>query len=243
MEILYKHSERVHNLKAPSQVVPILIDLFKPESILDVGCGTGTWLKVFKDSGVSNIYGIDGANVNPDQLLISESEFIEKDLREQFSLGKTFDLVLSLEVAEHLPEAVSTIFVESLCRHGVTILFSAAIPRQGGQNHLNEQWPEYWAAKFKQFGFTGYDIVRPLIWNSEDVFYWYKQNMIVFSKKDLSQNVQPVRGVRSYVHPVQFEEKIKELKWQMQDIKNSQPKGVRQLLKATIKAVIVKVSK
>lgn len=240
MEILYKHSKTVHNLNAPLQVVPVLMSLFHPESILDAGCGTGTWLKVFQDSGIKNICGIDGDYVKPELLLINETDFIKWDLRKEFNLQKNFDLVLSLEVAEHLPESVAQTFIASLCRHGDTILFSAAIPGQGGQNHLNEQWQEYWAALFRSFGYSGYDIIRPLIWNNENVFYWYRQNIMVYSTRDLKHLVKPFPEVTSYVHPNQFQEKIKELNWQMQVVKDSQPKGIRQLSKALLAALLKK---
>jgi 2-polyprenyl-3-methyl-5-hydroxy-6-metoxy-1,4-benzoquinol methylase len=65
-------------------------------------------------------------------------------LIQPLDLEKEFDLVVSLEVAEHLPASAADQFVNTLVKHGKKILFSAAIPGQGGQDHLNEQWPDYW---------------------------------------------------------------------------------------------------
>ena len=144
----YIHTEAIHNLSAPRVIVPIVLEMIKPNSILDVGCGIGTWLKVFEEYGVDDYLGIDGDYVDRSTLKISEKRFLPNDLRKRWSLNRKFDLVVSLEVAEHLPEEVADLFVSTLSAHGDTILFSAAIPGQGGQNHVNEQWPTYWQKKF-----------------------------------------------------------------------------------------------
>ena len=52
-------------------------------------------------------------------------------------------------------------FVASLARHGDAVLFSAAIPFQGGAGHVNEHWPSYWAADFAVHGFVAVDTIRP----------------------------------------------------------------------------------
>ena len=96
------------------------------------------------------------------------------------TIGVKFDLVISLEVAEHLPEETATTFVESLCRHGDIVLFSAAVPGQGGTGHINEQWQSYWARIFKAHGFHAVDILRPKFWNYDSLPVWYRQNMILY---------------------------------------------------------------
>jgi len=64
-------------------------------------------------------------------------------------------------------------------------LFSAAVPGQGGTEHVNEQWPEYWHDKFANYGFLKLDIIRKEIWLNPSVKYWYRQNTFVYTKKDL----------------------------------------------------------
>lgn len=180
----YIHTERVHNLGAPSIVVPILADLFSPTSVVDIGCGTGNFLKVFRDSGVQTVKGLDGKWANRDLLFkhIRENEFEEIDL-EQFSDSKIkYDLAICLEVAEHLKPEAAGQFIKALCTYSDIIVFSAAVPDQGGQNHLNEQWPTYWGRLFEKHGFKMYDILRPLIWNNPGVSYWYKQNVFVYMR-------------------------------------------------------------
>ena len=163
-------------------VVPVVNELLWPASVLDVGCGVGTWLAEWNRAGVPDLFGIDGDYVDRAALRMPADRFASADLRQPFSLGRKFDLVQSLEVAEHLDESCADAFVESLSRHGDTVLFSAAIPRQGGTRHLNEQWPSYWAEKFEKAGYTAYDIIRPQIWSDPRIKVWYRQNILLFAR-------------------------------------------------------------
>ncbi len=200
LEKIYVHTGDIHNTKAAEEVLPVVLDFLQVKSVLDVGCGTGTWLKVFsKKYGVTDFEGIDGAYIDYNQLVIDRVHFKEIDLRNPFDLQRKFDLVLCLEVAEHLPEQSADAIVASLCKHADTILFSAAIPGQGGQNHLNEQWPEYWQQKFLGHGFYFHDVIRPLIWNNEKVERWYKQNMFLVNKQKSNTGSN-----LSLVHPQQL---------------------------------------
>jgi SAM-dependent methyltransferase len=156
--------------------------LLEPASVLDVGCATGTWLDEWGKAGVSDVVGIDGDYVDQAALHIPAEKFTNVDLAKPFSLGRKFDLVQTLEVAEHLDEASADTFVESLVRHGETVLFSAAIPGQGGDHHVNERWPSYWAEKFAKAGYTLYDIIRPQIWTDRRIVWWYRQNILIFAR-------------------------------------------------------------
>lgn len=213
MDIKYEHTQKVHNFNAAKVIVPVLTKWLRPHSVIDVGCGTGTWLSVFKKHGAIEILGVDGDYVNREQLTIPESNFLPKDLEQPLQLDHTFDLVVSLEVAEHLSETVAQLFVDSLCSLSDTILFSAAITAQGGQNHINEQPPKYWIQKFEEKGYQLFDVLRPMFWEHEDVDWWYKQNMMIFTKDDAVK--QKLSGLltfegRHIVHPVVFKNRSHE---------------------------------
>jgi len=197
--INYIHEDAVHNMKAPRAVVPIVMDLCRPKSVLDVGCGTGTWLKAFVENGVTDYYGVDGSDVALSKLHILPEKFLKIDLSRPFDLRRKFDLAVCLEVAEHLPENAADGLVASLVNHADTILFSAAIPGQGGQRHLNEQWPEYWEEKFSRRGYYFHDIIRQQIWNNESVDWWYKQNMFIANR-----TARQKHEMISVVHPEGF---------------------------------------
>ena len=132
--------------------MPELIRLYKPRSVADVGCGLGTWLKVFITNGVTDVVGYDGAHLNMNKVVIEKELIVTSDLEKPIVANRKFDLVISLEVAEHISLQNAQSFVNSLCGLGETVVFSAAIPQQGGQNHINEQWPEYWQKLFAKNG-------------------------------------------------------------------------------------------
>ncbi len=199
----YIHEEDVHNLESPREIVPVIMNLLRPKSVVDVGCGIGTFLHCFKQQGVKDVLGIDGPWVNKEMLHkhLSPEEFQERDLEQKINVGKKYDLVISLEVAEHLSERSADTFVDNLASLGETILFSAAIPDQGGQNHINEQWLSYWEEKFARHHYIVHDILKPLFWDNPKVFWWYKQNMVLLAPKDkpLSTSMAP-NPLRNLVH-------------------------------------------
>ncbi len=152
------------------------MNLVQPRSVIDVGCGIGTWLSVFKECGVEDVWGIDGDYVDRRMLEIPEPNFIPFDLRRPFRIDREYDLAVSLEVGEHLPEQSAKQFVDSLARLAPVILFSSAIPFQGGTHHVNEQWPDYWVGLFREKGFVSLDCLRRRIWHNKDVAWYLAQN-------------------------------------------------------------------
>lgn len=205
-----------------------------------MGCGTGSWLKVFKEGhGIHDILGIDGANVKASQLLIPAGHFFEHDLRNQFDLSRKFDLVICLEVAEHLIESSASTLVESLCRHGENIIFSAAIPGQGGQNHLNEQWPDFWQQKFAHHGYGCVDAIRPLIWHDGRVDLWYRQNIFIYTRDKCILDMHSGRGVNAVIHPDLWSLKIQSLQRTVDEVNNFEKggAGIQRSLKALLSAV------
>ncbi|MGE4288392.1 MAG: class I SAM-dependent methyltransferase [Salinivirgaceae bacterium] len=197
----FNHTQEIYNTKSAEIVVPILLELFQPKSVLDVGCGIGTWLAVFEQHGIEDYLGVDGNYVDRDVLntYIKKTSFYPYDLRNELMLNRKYDLVISLEVAEHIEEMYANDFLKTLINHSDIIVFSAAIPKQGGENHLNEQWMSYWIEKFSAHNYFAHDIIRPQIWNNKKVDFWYKQNMIVFKKGERNNS-----KILDIVHPVHF---------------------------------------
>lgn len=170
-------------------IVPIVLSYLPPvNTILDIGCGTGAWLKVFQEHTKAQITGVDGPWVDKKQLHIQPDEFIASDLTNYQGDKTIYDLVICLEVAEHLPESQAESLISLLTQKSDVILFSAAIPEQGGTRHVNEQWPEYWASLFEKYHFVPADAVRPLIWNHEGVSFWFAQNTLIYIRKSSLNN-------------------------------------------------------
>jgi SAM-dependent methyltransferase len=202
--------QRNGSLLSARKIVPEVLRLAgNCKSVVDVGCGVGTWLKVFEENGITDFLGIDGDYVDARMLEISAAHFHPHDLRTPLNFGRQFDLVVSLEVAEHLPPDRADVFIDTLTSLGPIVLFSAAVPFQNGNNHINEQWPDYWAEQFARRGFVPVDAVRKFVWSDSDVEPWYAQNTLLFVKEDRLAQYPALAHIRecmpkgflSIIHP------------------------------------------
>ncbi|CAN2231151.1 class I SAM-dependent methyltransferase [Candidatus Planktophila versatilis] len=195
------------------EITSIFIDEFGAvNSAIDVGCGVGTFLSVLEEKGCSRIKGIDGAWVDPDLLQINNSCFEVRDLAGKLAPEQNYDLAICLEVAEHVPEGNADELISFLCNSGKYVLFSAAIPGQGGENHVNEQWQEYWREKFRVNGYEVRDSIREKIWNNPQIPYWYSQNLLVYAHESNFQNYPAKSSSINLVHPRNYEMKLEQLR-------------------------------
>jgi len=170
-------------LESARVVAPLVCGIVQPRRVADLGCGRGAWLRAFRDSGVGFIQGFDGDYVDRDALLIPRESFVPTDLAKLTQLPANYDLAICLEVLEHLPPRAGRNLVEALTEAAPVVLFSAAIPGQGGTNHINEQWPEYWRQLFVGRSYQMLDPIRPLIRDDKRVAWWYRQNILMFASE------------------------------------------------------------
>jgi SAM-dependent methyltransferase len=199
VSIDYDHAANRHALVSPRIVVPFLFDGRRRRSLLDVGCGIGTWLRAAREYGIEDLCGVDGADIPATALQIPAELVRQVDLTTPWSLNRRFDVVLCLEVAEHLDEPAGRLLVETLTSHTDEIVSSAACPGQPGQHHINCQWPDYWQTQFNARGFVCSDAIRWRIWTESDVDVWYRQNMFV-ATRDTTRAGQETR-LEAVVHP------------------------------------------
>ncbi len=185
-----------------------------PSSVLDVGCGRGAWLRHWLKAGVEDICGVDGDYVSRNQLGFAAQHFVEQDLSLPFDLGRRFDLVQSLEVAEHLPSSASEEFVRSLANHGDQILFSAAVPGQGGEHHVNERPLDYWRDRFATFGFRCFDCVRPKVAGDEGIKPWYRYNSLLYVRGEAAEML-PEEVLAAEVEPGAPIHDVSSLPWRL----------------------------
>jgi SAM-dependent methyltransferase len=192
------------SLAAARTILPFVFQLVDHNAVVDIGCGVGTWLHASVENGAINILGVDGPYVDQSRLRIGAEQFHPLDLTRGFQLDGTFDLALSLECAEHLPPECAAVFVSSLVKLAPVILFSAAIPHQGGTHHVNEQWPSYWARLFREHDYHFWDCLRPHFWNVEVIPAWYRQNAFLVASHDFfafRRMPIPAEDPLPYVHP------------------------------------------
>lgn len=171
------------SLRSARAVVPIVLEYVSPRSVVDVGCGVGTWLSAFRERGVSEVRGLDGDYVARDRLRIPAADFAPTDLARFDGPDRRFDLAVSLEVAEHLDADRAPGFVRALTQASDVVLFSAAIPGQGGTHHVNERWPAYWAELFSREGYVAVDCLRARLWDLDGVEPWYAQNSLFYVRE------------------------------------------------------------
>jgi SAM-dependent methyltransferase len=178
----YSPAQNDIGLQSARAVAPFIVSLTGATSVIDLGCGPGNWLIALQEEGITDFFGVDQNDYGSD-LRIPRERFAVADLAAPFSSSRTYDLVICMEVAEHVAEAAAPTLVRSLTALGQIVLFSAAIPSQGGTDHRNEQWPEYWRTLFAEREFVPLDCLRPRVWNLANVAWWYRQNMLLYVER------------------------------------------------------------
>ena len=190
-------------------IVPMLVDGFHPRYIVDVGCGEGWWARRFADAGVPDYLGVDGEYARRSQVLGDNFQVVDLAQPVPFgtiegSDGISFDMAVCLEVAEHLPPERASRFIAELCSLAPVVVFSAAIPGQGGAGHLNEQPQSYWARLFAVNDRRPLDTIRPKVWHDDRVEPWYAQNLLVYVPEDRGPGFHERAFQLDIVHPTIF---------------------------------------
>jgi len=198
----------------------ILSAFIVPNSIADVGCGRGAWLKAFKECGAINVVGFDGEWNAQNNMVEDYITFIPCDLNQPIKPpnNQPFDLAMSLEVAEHLLPTSAENFINSLTGLSDMVLFGAAFTGQGGRNHINEQPSTYWASLFSSHAYAPFDLFRSTVWGNSEVEFWYQQNTFLYIHKDspayvniISKGASPMANVAfmDCIHPSLYYRKLR----------------------------------
>lgn len=200
--------------RAAAVVLPLVYRLFAPSRVIDVGCGQGAWLAAAEQLGSRELTGLDGEWVDRSDLRSARIAFHATDLAAPIRDHGRHDLCISVEVAEHLPAARAEGFIADLCAASDVVLFSAAVPMQGGTEHVNEERASRWAARFAARGYDCLDLVRGAVWDDARVAWWYRQNLFVYVARGSVHHAAFARAAlpptpRDLVHPDAFEEKVR----------------------------------
>jgi SAM-dependent methyltransferase len=179
-----------------SKIVGLIVELLQPKSVLDVGCGVGTWCAEFRAAGVPVVHGVDGPWIDKSRLEIPAEDFFEFDFGTEPTPFRNptarphYDLVVTFEFLEHVAAPKADALVEFLSGFGDAVVAGVAIPGQGGTHHVNEQWPGYWIERFAKNGLSPYDFLRLAVWTLQGVEPWYLQNAIGYFRHGPPQQVR-----------------------------------------------------
>ena len=209
-----------NSYKGAKKYAELLGKYYIPKSLIDIGCGRGTWLKAFKENGAEKLVGVDGAWNTQQNMATDDIHFYPRDLNQPISFPQheKFDLAMSLEVAEHLEVASAITIVTSLTNFSDIVLFGAAYHEQGGTNHINEQPNTYWAKLFISLGYIPFDLFRPAFWGDDQIPFWYQQNTFLYIRKDseahidfLANGIIPISNIKimDCIHPDLYSIKLK----------------------------------
>lgn len=182
----YEHTVEGPAVRSSGTIADSIVTDLKPARVVDVGCGTGALLDALRSRGCE-VFGLEYSEAGLKFCRSRNLDVAKFDLeRDTLDDGRTFDAAVSMEVAEHLPEHIADRYVDLLTRLAPVIVFTAAPPGQGGEDHVNEQPPEYWITKFRDRAFEQ-DTKLSGQWReswraSDQVENWYFQNLMIFRK-------------------------------------------------------------
>lgn len=158
-------------------------DLLKKEinSVVDIGCGSGANLKWFHDKGLECL-GIDGDIEAINKTEIKGLKAIKNDYTMQPAGIDSFDLALCTEFAEHIEQKYESNWFKDIQMCG-RVLFTHALPGQGGYHHVNCQSIDYWRERFIQYGFTIDDEFTKK--HRSNKYLWGRNTLTLFQKSNL----------------------------------------------------------
>ncbi|MCA9798638.1 MAG: class I SAM-dependent methyltransferase [Cyanobacteria bacterium HKST-UBA04] len=176
-------STRLSKLKSIEATANLMVEVFQPRSLVDIGCGEGLFLNVFHQHGINVI----GCDISEAALKVSSKDFIifQADATKPIRFNQTFDLAMCVEIAEHIPNRCSRQLVKTLTKASDTVFFTAAPPGQGGVGHINEQPQAFWERLFQDEGFSLDESLshyfRTTLQDAQ-VVYWLSRNIMIFRR-------------------------------------------------------------
>lgn len=204
------NADRTARILSATKCLRVVRGFMNFDSVIDFGCGIGAWLEAAHTLGATRLVGIEGEWIRNTDTLIDKDLIRIADLATMPPFfAKDFDLAISIEVAEHLPETCADNFVNAITSSSSRVLFSAAIPKQGGIGHVNEQPLLYWVEKFWARRYVPLEPIRPFIQNEKAIYPWLRQNIVMFVHFDelvrcpeLMRFARPIADFRLHYRPL-----------------------------------------
>ena len=170
-----------------------LVERDRPQSVLEIGCGAGAYLKYIAALGATTIKGVDSTDGRFGYL--KRDEYLRLDPGEHFALPTTFDLVLCTEVIGRVPPESENVLIDNVVRHaGGHIVFSGPRPGQTGSDQLNRQPISHWLELFAAAGWYP-ALFDTLALRSLSTFPWLRNNLVVFTRDSVGADEARARLV------------------------------------------------
>lgn len=207
-EAFWEMNER-HARAAAQPIVAGVHQWVETPTVVDVGCGQGIIAEEFRIHG-AEVVGIDNGWVPLDRMRLPLENFRQMDIEtEDFPITGRWALGMSLEVVEHLTPYGGDKVVKFLAENCRFVLFSAAMPGQGGYGHINEQWPSYWIEKFRVCGMEPDGRIRAHLWADQRVPCYYRQNLLLFYRLGSLMETESGYFTLDVVHPQLYKDKMR----------------------------------
>jgi hypothetical protein len=178
------------SLRCARMVLGHLWQYLQPRSVIELGCGRGTWLKACHELGSTSVLGYDGAWNSGHLMIDSAIEFHRVDLNAPLELPPNIDMALSMQVMGQLDSAAAACFVERLSSASNVVLFNAADSAQTGERFPHGQCQSRWATLFACHGYQRFDLFRSRFWCIGDACNWYRNNTILYARSGSAQHRQ-----------------------------------------------------
>jgi len=167
-------------------IVSSLIKEYNPGSVADLGCGDGIYIEEFLCKGI-DVFGFDNSREGINRCKIRGINVKKFNIvKDEIGGRKKFDIAICFEVAEHIPAIHSEKIVRHLSKLSDIVIFTAAPPGQGGDNHINEQSKSFWIEKFKEYEYI-FDVqnTEDLAnnWRGSGVVNYMYNNLMIFKNK------------------------------------------------------------
>ena len=199
---------------AAAKILRYVVEIFSPESCLDLGAGAGNWTKCAMSLGITDFRAVDGPWTDVSQLRVDRDYFLSHDLSQGLDLNRKFDLAISLEAAQYMSPEGGVTLVRTATDHANVILFSSAVPFQGG-NNVTERWQSYWSQLFEDRGFQSFDLIRPRFWRDRSIAYYYRQNTLIYVNTNDAKALKAASLARSEQFNATVLDLIHPEKWEM----------------------------
>lgn len=195
----------IQNLYLDLPAYHFIYDRYKPVDVLDLGCGIGGYIQSYQKWGADYVFGVEGFDPKEDFLV--PDHFLQFDLTKPLDLGKTFDLVLCVEVIEHIESHESDNLLKSIASHArKVVVFSAGRPGQPGIGHVNCQPISFWIDKWRMLGWEPDPFISSVT-RALATYHWFRRNLIVLTK--IGEPKHNVKLVSNMIDPIE----TKQVKW------------------------------